>query len=62
MFYVIDKTVGLRVSSEVETAGIDLAYHGIGSYPEFLTGPDIDEEVKPKAAVTPPGAIPAPGD
>jgi Amt family ammonium transporter len=35
MFYVIDKTVGLRVKPEVETSGLDLTYHGIESYPEF---------------------------
>jgi len=35
MFYVIDKTVGLRVKTEVETSGLDLTYHGIESYPEF---------------------------
>ena len=35
MFTVIKRTVGLRVSPEVEEAGIDLAYHGIESYPEF---------------------------
>ena len=36
MFFLIDKTIGLRVSPEVEDAGIDMAYHGIGSYPEFV--------------------------
>lgn len=35
MFYVIEKTVGLRVKPEVETSGLDLTYHGIESYPEF---------------------------
>jgi len=35
MFYLIDRTVGLRVPQSVEDAGIDIAYHGIGSYPEF---------------------------
>jgi Amt family ammonium transporter len=35
MFQVIKRTIGLRVSAEVEAAGIDLAYHGIESYPEF---------------------------
>ena len=35
MFTIIKATIGLRVSPEVETAGIDLAYHGIESYPEF---------------------------
>jgi Amt family ammonium transporter len=35
MFAIIKCTVGLRVSSEIESAGLDLAYHGIESYPEF---------------------------
>lgn len=42
MFYVIDKVIGLRVTPEVEAAGIDLAYHGIGSYPEFVAYDDTD--------------------
>jgi Amt family ammonium transporter len=42
MFYLIDKTIGLRVPEEVEIAGIDLEYHGIGSYPEFIeNGEDV---------------------
>ncbi len=36
MFYVLDKTIGLRVSEEIEEEGLDMAYHGIGSYPEFV--------------------------
>ena len=35
MFVLIQRFIGLRVSPEVEAAGIDLAYHGIESYPEF---------------------------
>ena len=35
LFLGIKHTIGLRVSSEVEATGIDLAYHGIESYPEF---------------------------
>ncbi|MFN2135255.1 MAG: ammonium transporter, partial [Candidatus Promineifilaceae bacterium] len=35
MFYVIKKTVGLRVAPEVESDGIDMHYHGIASYPEW---------------------------
>jgi Amt family ammonium transporter len=62
MFYVIEKTIGLRVSAEVEIAGIDLAYHGIGSYPEFLTDEKNGEEKVKPPVVTVPGAIPAPGD
>lgn len=36
MFYLIDKTIGLRVSAEVEDEGIDEAYHGVPSYPDFV--------------------------
>jgi Amt family ammonium transporter len=35
VFQVIKRTIGLRVAPEVESTGIDLAYHGIESYPEF---------------------------
>jgi Amt family ammonium transporter len=55
MFYLIDKTIGLRVSPEVEVAGIDLAHHGIGSYPEFI--PVEQPTVKPGRQ-----AIPSPTD
>jgi Amt family ammonium transporter len=56
MFYLIDKTIGLRVSKEVELAGIDLEYHGIGSYPEFI------ENDKPKSVSIPGDIIPSPTD
>ena len=36
MFYIIKKTMRLRVAPEVEESGIDIAYHGIESYPEFV--------------------------
>jgi len=35
MFAGIKQLVGLRVPPEIESAGLDLAYHGIESYPEF---------------------------
>ncbi|MCB0201733.1 MAG: ammonium transporter, partial [Anaerolineae bacterium] len=35
MFYIISKTIGLRVPEETEAIGLDLTYHGIESYPEF---------------------------
>jgi len=34
-FWLIKKVRGLRISAEVEEAGIDGAYHGVLSYPEF---------------------------
>ena len=33
-WYAIAKTVGLRVSAEAETAGLDIAEHGMYGYPE----------------------------
>ncbi|MBE2198995.1 MAG: ammonium transporter [Anaerolinea sp.] len=53
MFYAIDKVIGLRVPAAVEAAGIDLAYHGIGSYPEFISygletgAPHLRDEMLP---------------
>ena len=35
MFKLIDKTVGLRISSEEELEGLDLAEHGGNAYPDF---------------------------
>ena len=35
LFLGIKHTIGLRVSPETETTGIDLEFHGIESYPEF---------------------------
>ena len=59
MFYAIDKTVGLRVSAEVEAAGIDLAFHGIQSYPEF-NGADLRRT--PAEDLEPPGSGGPEGD
>jgi Amt family ammonium transporter len=57
LFLGIKFLVGLRVSPEVESAGIDLYYHGIESYPEFagveLQGVQIGDMIEP---------VPAPGD
>jgi Amt family ammonium transporter len=57
MFKLIDNTIGLRVSPEVEDEGIDLAYHGVGSYPEFASngadfGSATDVVMKPYSAGT----------
>ncbi|MCB9421328.1 MAG: ammonium transporter [Ardenticatenaceae bacterium] len=55
MFYAIKKTIGLRVATTVEEEGIDLEYHGIGSYPEFI-------ENGSKKPVSFPGVLPSPTD
>lgn len=46
VFFVIKNTIGLRVSDKVEQDGIDLAYHGIESYPEFIGGVEIVKPIK----------------
>jgi Amt family ammonium transporter len=35
LFYVIKKTVGLRVTKEEELEGLDLSEHGGSAYPDF---------------------------
>jgi len=35
LFYVLKRTIGLRVSAEVEATGLDFPQHGLESYPEF---------------------------
>jgi ammonium transporter, Amt family len=41
-FFVIKKTVGLRVSAAEEEAGLDIAEHGMYGYPEqFIPAPEI---------------------
>jgi Amt family ammonium transporter len=58
MFYFIQKTIGLRVSEQVEEDGIDLEYHGIGSYPEF-----IENGKRKSDSISFPGdALPSPTD
>lgn len=49
MFTVIKSVFGLRVSEDVEIAGIDSFYHGISSYPEFVT--DCDDISMPATSV-----------
>jgi ammonium transporter, Amt family len=41
IFYVIKKTIGLRVSPEEEDAGLDISEHGMYGYPEqFIPRPE----------------------
>ena len=37
MFYILKKTMGLRVSKEEEIEGLDIAEHASEAYPEFVT-------------------------
>jgi len=36
LFQVLKRTIGLRVSAEVEEEGLDQAQHGLHSHPEFV--------------------------
>src|SRR3954462_689154 len=51
-FYLIKKTIGLRVSAEEEDAGLDISEHGMYGYPEQFIPP-------PELAGYPPAATPA---
>lgn len=45
MFFIIKKTIGLRVSAEEEIAGLDVHEHGVEAYPQ-------DVEFAPETATT----------
>ena len=41
-FWLIKKTIGLRVSAEEEDAGLDISEHGMYGYPEqFIPAPEL---------------------
>ena len=50
LWWVLEKTIGVRVSPEVEELGQDMAELGIESYPEFLLMPDEDDMQAAKEA------------
>ena len=35
LFFVLKKTIGIRVSAEEETEGLDIGEHGNEAYPDF---------------------------
>jgi Amt family ammonium transporter len=60
-FYLIKKTIGLRVSEDQEDAGLDIVEHGMYGYPEqFIPAPEIGAgSVGPAAPAYAPGGTPA---
>jgi len=50
LWWVLERTMGVRVSAEVEELGQDMAELGIESYPEFILMPDEDDMQAAKAA------------
>ncbi len=50
LWWALEKTIGVRVSPEVEELGQDMAELGIESYPEFILMPDEDDMQAAKEA------------
>ncbi len=50
LWWVLEKTIGVRVSPEVEELGQDMTELGIESYPEFILMPDEDDMEAARAA------------
>jgi len=62
VFFVIKKTIGLRVSAEEEDAGLDISEHGMYGYPEqFIPQPEYSTglELGGPPATAKPAAAPA---
>jgi ammonium transporter, Amt family len=58
-FWLIKKTIGLRVSPEDEDAGLDIVEHGMYGYPEqFIPAPEV-AGMAPRATTTPVPAVSA---
>ena len=55
-FWVIKKTIGLRVTEEEEDAGLDISEHGMYGYPEQFIPP---EEYPGGGGVPAPAPVPA---
>jgi Amt family ammonium transporter len=36
MFFILKKTVGLRVSDREQIEGLDIGEHGMSAYPDFV--------------------------
>ncbi|MDR2671549.1 MAG: ammonium transporter [Oscillospiraceae bacterium] len=60
IFFLIKKTVGLRVAAEAEVLGLDMAEHGLASsYADFLASPEALEPA-PRAPGTKDESAPVP--
>ena len=57
IFFLIKKTIGLRVSREEEDAGLDISEHGMYGYPEqFIPQPEYSTGLQLGGAPPPAGA------
>jgi Amt family ammonium transporter len=37
VFFILKKTIGIRVSAREEIIGLDIGEHAVSSYPDFVT-------------------------
>jgi ammonium transporter, Amt family len=59
IFYILKKTIGIRVSPEEEDAGLDISEHGMYGYPEqFIPQPEYSTGLYTGGSMPP--AVPAP--
>ena len=60
IFFVIKKTIGLRVTAEEEDAGLDISEHGMYGYPEqFIPQPEYSTGAPPTHPPTAAAPTPA---
>jgi Amt family ammonium transporter len=56
VFFLIKRTIGLRVSAEEEDAGLDISEHGMYGYPEqFIPQPEYSTGLQLGGTPAPPG-------
>ncbi|HEV7561907.1 MAG TPA: ammonium transporter [Solirubrobacterales bacterium] len=61
IFFLLKKTIGIRVSAEEEDAGLDISEHGMYGYPEqFIPQPEYSTGLPFGAGAPPPVSAPAP--
>jgi len=57
IFFLIKKTIGLRVTAEEEDAGLDISEHGMYGYPEqFIPQPEYSTGAQLGGTSTAPAA------
>ena len=60
IFFLLKKTIGIRVSPEEEDAGLDISEHGMYGYPEqFIPQPEYSTGLEFGAGPPPPVTAPA---
>lgn len=56
LFFILKRTVGLRVSAEEELAGLDMGEHGTVAYPDMLPTPSSEAPASTRGTATIPSS------